>query len=166
MVTGILAEKGFHVFEAEPKTHQGTKIIRIWFVVADHKQAYIYRKKVHGLELIGHATAEGKQIKSVDEHIFAPQSLNTYDHKRAQYNEPRHSDISFVRRLVEWLDVAENEKAFDHLVLVAGPQMLGDIRSSLSKHLQDRIWRVLDKDLTGMSLHELQKRMSDLVGTF
>lgn len=162
-VTGILAEKGFHVFEAEPKTHQGTKIIRIWFVVADHRQAYIYRKTVHRLELIAHATADGKQIKSVDEHIFSPQSLNTHDHKHAKDNEPHHSDIAFTRRLAEWLDVAENEKSFDHLVLVAAPQTLGDIRSSLSDHLKERVWRELDKDLTGMTLHELQERMSDLI---
>ena len=162
-VTGILAEKGFHIFETEPRSHQGTKIIRIWFIVADHKQAYIYRKTAHGLELIAHATAEGKQIKSVDDHIFMPQSLNTHDHKHAQDNEPHHSDIAFTRRLAEWLDVAEKEKSFDRLVLVAAPQTLGNLRSGLSKHLKERIWRELDKDLTGMSLHELQGRMSDII---
>lgn len=162
-VTGIFAEKGFHVFEAEPKTHQGTKIIRIWMVVADHRQAYIYRKTVHGLELIAHATAEGKQIESVDDYIFAPQSLNTHDHKNAKKDEPHHSDLAFTRRLAEWLDVAEREQSFDHLVLVAAPQVLGDMRLTLSKHVKQRIWRELDKNLTGMSLHELQERLSDIL---
>ena len=162
-VTGILAEKGFRAFDADPTTHQGTKIIRIWVVVADHRQAYIYRKTVHGLEMIAHATADGKQIKTVDDHVFSPQSLNTHDHKNAQRNEPHHTDVAFASRLSEWLDVAEKEKSFDHLVLVAGPQTLGDLRASLSKHLKERVWRELDKDLTGMSLKELQERMADVL---
>jgi protein required for attachment to host cells len=161
-VTGILAEKGFRVFQTEPKTHQGTKIIRIWFVVDDHQQAYIYRKTPHGLELLAHATADGKQIKSVDDHIFSSQSLNTHNHKNASSHEPHHSEMAFIRRLTEWLNVAENEKSFDHLVLIAPPQTLGNIRASLSKHLTARVWRELDKDLTGMSLHELQERLYNL----
>lgn len=28
-VTGILAKKGFHTFDREPKSHQGSKVIHI-----------------------------------------------------------------------------------------------------------------------------------------
>ena len=165
MVTGILAEKGFHAFDAEPKTHTGLKIPHVWYVIADSKQAYIYRKTSTGLELIAHAQAKGTQIKSVDDHIFAPQSLDFKERSTTGHDEPHDEDILFVQRLVEWLDVAEKEKAFDELVLVAAPYTLGNLRTRLTKNIQNRVTAELNKELTRMSIHEIQERLSYINGS-
>ena len=166
MVTGILAEKGFHAFDAEPKTHTGLKVSHIWFVVADSRQAYIYRRAAGAaLVLIAHAQAEGEQIKSVDDHIFSPQSLDSRTRTTAQRDEPHALDLAFIRRLVEWLDVAEKEKAFDALVLVAAPYTLGNIRAGLPKNIQSRVFAEINKELTGLPMHEIQERLSDIKGS-
>ena len=166
MVTGILAEKGFRAFNAEAKSFTGLKIPRTWFVVADSRQAYIYRRATDGaLVLIAHAQAEGEQIKSVDDHIFNPQSLDSHKLTPPQHGESRYQDMAFTHRLVEWLDVAEKEKAFDELVLVAAPYTLGNIRASLPKNIQNRITTELNKDLTGLSIQGLQDRLSYIHGS-
>ena len=101
MVTGILVEKGFHAFDAEPKTHTGLKIPRTWFVVADSRQAYVYRKAPNAaFVLIAHAQAKGEQIKSVDGHIFSPQSLDSHKRTTSQHDEPHYEDMAFIHRLV------------------------------------------------------------------
>ena len=67
LVTGTVAEKGFHVFDTDPKTPAENKVSRTWFVIASDKQAYIYRRAANAaLVLIGHAQAKGDQTKSID----------------------------------------------------------------------------------------------------
>src|ERR1700734_715404 len=93
MVTGILADKGFHAFDAEPKAHTGLKVPRVWFVVADSRQAYIYHRAAGAtLVLIAHAQAKGEQIKSVDDHIFSPQNLNPQEHTTSPHDNLHHLD--------------------------------------------------------------------------
>ncbi len=160
MVTGMLADKGFHALDRKSKALAGHKIPQIWTVVADREQAYIYRKTVNGLELLAHAHAKGKQIESVDEHIFTPQSIPLQQHPtNPHYQKSYHLDVVFIRRLVEWLDVAEKEGAFDQLVLVAAPYTLGNLRASLTKGLQNRISSTLNKELTRMPATEIQKHL-------
>ena len=165
-VTGLLAEKGFNALDAEPKTHNGLKTPRTWVIVADSRQAYVYRKSVQGtLVLIAHAKAEGAQVKSVDDHIFSPQSLDSHERTTSPHDNPRYLDIAFIHRLVEWLGVAEKEKAFDALVLVAAPHTLGNIRAALPQNIQSHVSAELNKELTGMSIHEIEERLSYITGS-
>lgn len=165
MVTGILAEKGFHAFDSEPRTHTGLESPNIWFVVASHEEAYIYRKTLHGLEAIAHAKARGKQMKSVDDHIFSPQSLNPDHHENTnpRHARPYDEDHAFIQRLIEWLNVAEKENAFDQLVIAAEPGTLGKIRSELTHGLQARVRAELNKELTKMSVGELQRHLDAIM---
>ncbi len=164
-VTGILADKGFHAFDGEHQPHTGLKVPHVWIVVADSEQAFIYRKTPKGLEEISHAEAKGKQMKSAGEHMFAPQSLNPdkHDHTHSRDDKPDHADIAFAQRLVEWLDVAEKEKAFDEIILVAPPHTLGSLRGLLPKALAARVTHDLNKDLTKENAQELAKHLKDLL---
>ena len=142
LVTGTLAEKGFHVFDTEPRLHTENKVSRICFVVASDKQAYIYRRAADAaLVMIAHMQDKGE--------------------KRGQSSPP---DTPFIYKLANWLNLAEEEKAFDQLVLVAAPETLGNIRADLSKDVQGRICAEIDKELTGMSILELQERLSFING--
>jgi len=163
MVTGTLAEKGFHAFDGEPKSHAGTKILHTWVVVADKEQAHIYRRTEKGLEEIAHATAKGAQIKSVDDHVFEPQSLAPPHKPDTHHEKSSPAELAFIRRLVEWLDVAEKEKAFDRIVLAAAPHTLGDIRGFLPKNIQDRVHAELNKDLIKLPLRELQAHLDKIM---
>jgi protein required for attachment to host cells len=160
LVTGTLAEKGFHVIDTEPEMHTEYKRPRIWFVVASNQQAYIYRRAANaGLVLIAHARAKDGQTQSIDEHIVSVQMIRERELEKPEY------DISFIHKLTEWLDIAEREKAFDQIILVAAPDTLGHIHAGLSKNLLSRVSAELDKELTGMSILEIQERMRYINGS-
>ncbi len=161
LVTGTLAEKGFHVLD-EYQAQSGDKAARVWFVIASNKRAYIYRGAADArLVLIAHAEDLGDQMKSVDEHIVSSQSM----HAHFKQDESWYFDTAFIHRLVEWLEIAGKEKSFDNLVLVASPDTLNNIKAGLSKNICDRVCGEVDKELTGMSIPELEERLSDVNGS-
>ena len=162
LATGTLEEQGFHVLDSGLKAPVGDKDAHIWFVIASKKQAYIYRRAADSaLVLIAHAHDNGDQMQSVDERTVSSQSIRAH----LKHDESWYFDTAFIHRLVEWLEIAGKEKAFDQLVLVAAPDTLESIRSGLSDNLQGRICAEVDKELTGMSVLELQERLSDINGS-
>jgi protein required for attachment to host cells len=159
LATGAPTEKGFHVFETEPKIlRAGQQDTRLWFVVASEKQAYIYRRDEDGaLVLIAHAEYHGEETDSLDEHIVSSRVM--HDHMKPVRR------ITFIDRLTEWLEIAAKEKSFDQLALVAGGETLALIRADLPEHIQKRIVSEVDSELTGMSVTELQNRLSYITGS-
>ncbi len=66
---------------------------------------------------------------------------------------------AFAHRLAEILEQKCVGKAFDHLVLVAAPHFLGDLRGSIGEETRKRLKGELDKDLTKLPLAEIQSRL-------
>ena len=61
----------------------------------------------------------------------------------------------FARMMVEVLDLAAAENAFDRLVLVSPPDTLGELRKALGANAQKRVTGEMVKDLTRASPEEL-----------
>lgn len=162
-ITGKLAEKGFHAFDAEPKMHQGHKISHTWIVVADSKKSHLYRKVESGLELIANTEWDGTNIESFDGHFFKNSAGGEKRDPDGRDKKKHHEGMEFIHSLAEWLDMADNERVFDKLVLVADPHTLGSIRTHLSHKVQDRVIGELDKDLTAFPLKEIQEHISHIV---
>jgi len=161
LTTGTSAEKGFHIFETEPKVQRAEQpedqASGLWFVVASEKQAYIYRRAEDGgLVLIAHAKDQGETADTLDEHIVSSRVM--HDHMKPVRR------ITFIDRLTEWLEIAGKEKSFEQLVLVAAGETLALIRADLPEHIQKRISAEIDGELTGMSIPELQERLGYIIG--
>jgi protein required for attachment to host cells len=77
-------------------------------------------------------------------HGVEPQTSNT-ERIREQY----------AREVLDRLRAEAAEREFDNLVLVAPPQMLGTLRQLLDGQLAARVVGELDKDLAGISVHDL-----------
>lgn len=75
----------------------------------------------------------------------------------------RHAQEDFARELAAMLDVHAQKRAFDALILVAAPRMLGDLRTHLSAAVAQRVSHELDKDLTNTPEHDLPQHLGDLV---
>lgn len=156
-LSGTLAEKGFHAFDAEPKTHQGHQLSRIWIVVADGVQAHIYRKTPKGFETI----AEAKKGHSRAHHeTGGEKAFHGYDARSRLHNK---GEAGFIEHLAGWLDQAEREQAFDRLILVAAPRTLGDMRDALSKNVFSRIVAEVSKELTEMPEAKVKKHLNEIV---
>tara|TARA_R110000787_G_scaffold8895_51_gene30748 strand:+ start:1697 stop:2140 length:444 start_codon:yes stop_codon:yes gene_type:complete len=53
---------------------------------------------------------------------------------------------------------AENNE-FDNLIICAAPQTLGELRKQLHKTVEDRTVGEIDKDLTNIPIHEIEKHL-------
>ena len=156
-ITGILAEKGFHAFDAEPHQTGGHIVPRIWIVVADGVRALIFRKAGKDMERIAEARPGYSAATHADK---GGASFHGYDVRSEKYH---HGEGAFIHNLAAWLDEAERAKAFDRLVLVAAPRALGDLREALSKEVCLRVSAEKAKDLTELSEGEIRRHLSDIV---
>jgi protein required for attachment to host cells len=71
----------------------------------------------------------------------------------------REAEQRFTAKVVDELRRRHANDEFDRLFLVAGPTMLGDLRSALSKDLQDIVQGELGKDLTHLTNNQLREHL-------
>lgn len=145
-LSGTLAEKGIHAFDAESHKLQGHEIPRIWLIVADRAQAILFRKTPSGLERI----ADIRKGNTRGRHDDGSETA-------------ARSDDAFIQKLAAWLDTAERERVFDRLVLVAAPRTLGNFREALSKNVFNRVAAEVGKDLTTLPEPEIKAHLQDII---
>jgi len=66
----------------------------------------------------------------------------------------------FAREIVSELESGRQRGAFCHLILVAAPMFLGEIRSQLTDSLMGIVEQSVDKDYTALSCEEIAARLS------
>ncbi|MCF3596069.1 host attachment family protein [Rhodobacteraceae bacterium LMO-12] len=67
----------------------------------------------------------------------------------------------FANDLAARLYEFAHKGAFDRIVLVAGPNVLGALRKELHKEVQDRVVAELDKDLTNHPLDKVEEMLKE-----
>ena len=82
--------------------------------------------------------------------------------------EPRtdaHRELkrTFAALVSQRLEAALTAKAFDRLVLVCPPAMLGDIRNDMNKHVSDCLLAEVPKDLVKVPNHEIRVHLEPFV---
>jgi protein required for attachment to host cells len=136
--------------------------MRVRVVVADRAQARFYDAKhpESNLQLAGQMTDPKAHLRDRDYksdrpgRVFdrAPTDVARRGavghHDTGGERKPRkHEAELFARRIVDELETARNQKRFDRLVLVAGPEFLGDLREVMPKSLSAMITLEISKDL-------------------
>lgn len=142
------------------------KIPRIWIIAADRSRVRIFRKPDGHLEQIGEAYPDYKSTH-VSSHALGRivSTAGTFVRHRLQRhkNPSEGMNTEFVKELVQWLDRAVHEDAFDRLILAASPRMLGDLRRNLSAGVQARVVAEVNKDLTKMNERELWAELKEII---
>lgn len=72
----------------------------------------------------------------------------------------RDRERAFAAMLAETLDRHGSAGRFDELVVVAAPQMLGDLRAACPGSLRAKITQEVDKNLTGLAGKELAEAVA------
>ena len=130
-----------------------------WILVADASRARIFgsdllleefeelgayvhaASRLHGQNLVtdrpGRSRSHGHEI--LDDHT----------------NRKVHESDVFARELAVELATGERERRFERLVVVAPPKLLGQLRSHLSRAVEQRIVASIHKDLTRVKRHEM-----------
>ena len=65
--------------------------------------------------------------------------------------------LSFARRVSDYLEGARKANKMSRLLLIAAPRFLGELRSTMSNEISEKIVFELDKNLTRHSVDELRK---------
>ncbi len=138
-----------------------------WVMVADAGHARVLAKagpKEHLAQVAGlefeHANPKSSDLgrdslpRTFDSmgpgrHAVAPKS----DPHRA---EKRH----FAKELAETLDSGFESKAFDELIIIAPPQMIGDLRPMLSDGVKSRLKQEILLDLAKAPISEIERRLT------
>lgn len=140
-----------------------------WILVANGTQAFIARNRGpgHGIEKDLEREFEGPNIPSRE--IMADVPGRTFDsggqgrHAMERPTDPRrHNQQEFAREIAAFIDKAENWKKFDRLILVAAPQMLGELRTFLSTSSKNKLTGELAKDLTHLPIHKLPDHLGEI----
>ncbi|MEZ6030709.1 MAG: host attachment family protein [Hyphomonadaceae bacterium] len=66
----------------------------------------------------------------------------------------------FAGRIAEGLNEAARRGRYKHLVIVAPPVILGELRKSLHKDVTDKVMAEVAKDLTHMPVYEIEKALT------
>jgi protein required for attachment to host cells len=141
-----------------------------WVLIADAGRAFVhaYRGPGKGLQRLADETLtqhvppsrdiaadrEGRSMSSVGN------ARNVYQSRSDPHREiERH----FANALAARLDERLRAGAFGHLVIVAAPKMLGDLRKALSPAVAETVRIELDKDLTKIPDAELPAHLDGLL---
>jgi protein required for attachment to host cells len=76
----------------------------------------------------------------------------------------RHAERAFAQEVAAVLEDARRRNDFQHLVVVAPPKALGDLRAEFSDALRDRVTAELHKDLTKVPIHDLPSHLAEVLG--
>ncbi|WP_163268944.1 host attachment protein [Chelativorans alearense] len=146
---------------------------KTWFLVADGTLARIVRDLEQDPETGPHPEdivleMEHKPLRR----IMADRpgrSFASYGARRSamEYrSDPiRERQVRFAAMLIRRLEKLRIAHAFDRLVIVAEPQMLGILREALPQALKALVVGEVDKDLSRLPPRELYKALADLGAT-
>ncbi len=141
-----------------------------WILVANGTQGFIARNlgPGHGIEKDFEAEFQGPNTPNRD--IMSDAPGRTFDrggqgrHAMERPSDPqRNNQQMFAREIADYIDKAAGRSAFDRLIIVAAPQMLGELRQSLSNAAKTKVTGELPKDLTHLPLHKLPDHLVELM---
>jgi protein required for attachment to host cells len=141
-----------------------------WILIADGARARIYAnhgpgkgvEAVEGAEFAGDHRPDREIMSDKPGRTF--ESVGTTRHAIQPHHDPhRELKRDFSEELAAMLEQQLAQKAFDRVILVAPPPMLGDLRAALSDHVQAVVYAELDKDLTKVPQAELAGHLGSVL---
>ena len=138
-----------------------------WILIADGARAHIVSNEGpgKGLKTIPGQDYTGTNLPTRE--LGTDKPGRTFDRAGGRHHsmEPRvdwhrYEKHKFIRSIAKVLDKAAGQGTFDRLILVAPPEILGELRSSLGKLASGRVVAELAKDLTNLSSHPLPENLS------
>ena len=120
-------------------------------VVADGRAARVFRNQGDESGLKLHQTSEMDTSDALD---AGPSG-----------SQPRDNDAgeaAFVKVLADRINRSALRNDFDHIVLVADPSTLGEIRKQLHKEVAGRMIAEVAKDWTNTPLEQIEKALHEL----
>ena len=141
-----------------------------WVLVADARRADVYRRATPSdpLEPIQHL--EDDAARAREQELVSDKPGRAFDSggQGRHAMEPPHTAkqqlrTAFAQRIVHALAEGRRAGAFEQLIIVAAPAMLGELRAQLDGPTAVRVTAEFDKDLAGQDVAAVQ-RLLDKAG--
>jgi protein required for attachment to host cells len=146
------------------------KPIRTWVLIADGARARVLENQgpgrgLHAVPGMTFAAEHGATHDLVDDREGRTFSSTSHSRSAIDARKDPHRVLKsdFAKALAEVLAEAEAQKAFDRLVLVAPPVMLGDLRHAVSDHVKARLAGELAQDLTKMPNADVPRHLESVM---
>ena len=142
------------------------KKLKTWILIADGASARIYQTSAGAEALVavrgGEFAAENRPSRDID----ADKPGQGFDRagqgqRRMQprTDSRRHAKVEFAQELANYLQNAQQRRAYDDLVIVASAKTLGDLRAALAPAVRDLVKAELSKDLVHLSEQDLPQHL-------
>ncbi len=106
---------------------------------------------------------DGSTVKLEQKDVLTPQNVNDEGpsgRRPHEQTEAQTDEATFAKQLAHRLNEGALKNQYAHLVLVADPQTLGQIRPQLHMQTQQRLLFELAKTLTNSPLEDIQKALA------
>ena len=142
------------------------KAIVNWVVLANARTAEVFENRGPGKGLV-----EKSDICWHSESPAAPRDKAGRGHNIAgpgiaavERADPQHqSDIRFAKDISNHLLKAHSDKAFDRLIIVAGPHMLGLLRACMDERLKMATVAEIAKDLSAQPTEAIETHIGEFI---
>lgn len=118
-------------------------------VVADGRGARVFRN-----------AAESRKLELRQDAVLEGENMNDDGPSGSQPSESDTDEATFAKQLAHQLNQGALKHKYKHLVLVADPGTLGQMRPLLHKETQARLLQEIPKTLTGMPIEGIEKALS------
>lgn len=123
-----------------------------WVLVADGAEARLFRNA---------GTAQQISLQQLE--LLQPQDLlddGPAGRRPPESDQQATDEATFAKQLAHRLNAAALNNEYQHLVLMADPQTLGQMRPLLHKETERRIVQEVAKTFTNARLQDIQKALS------
>lgn len=119
-----------------------------WIVVADGGEARLF-----------HSVGQGGKFALKQVKLLEPKDLlddGPAGHRPPESNGQATDEATFTKQLAHRLNAAALKNEYEHLVLIADPQTLGQMRPQLHKETERRIVREIAKTFTNAPVEDIR----------
>lgn len=146
------------------------KTLKTWIVVSDGARARIFLNEGRGTglkpALVSDLVADHRPTHELGgREPGRGQACAGGQHHGIESTSDAHEQLKleFARDVVRVLEEGADRQAFDSLVLVAPPRMLGNLRAHLPRAIVKRVRGELSKDLTQVPVHALPGHLGEML---
>jgi protein required for attachment to host cells len=142
------------------------KAIPTYILIADSAQASIFRYQgpsspLEKLKSFSHAHLPTRESISTEQGRMPDNGKNQRSALEQPTDPYRYEKYRFANELANYL--IERNEVIERLIIVAAPQILGDLRKLLPKKVTQHITHELDKDLTNIPESDLPKHFQAIL---
>ncbi len=146
------------------------KTKRTWVMVADAARARLFMSDGQDVQPIDGATFDNPAAHGFSRDLRSDKPGRTIESVGGAHHaqEPKHdphreAKAAFARRVADYVEQGARDGKFDNLVMVAPPQMLGDLRGALGHHAAARLAGTAPKDLMKVPTAELKTHLQPIL---